>query len=72
MELKSELFYEDNAVNFQKVLKDSISAYGTIPDKLMVDNGGPYANEQLSLICGELGIQLINNKPRDASRQGKA
>ena len=71
MELKSELFYEDNAVNFQKVLKDSIAAYGTIPDKLMVDNGGPYANEQLSLICGELGIQLIHNKPRDAAAKAK-
>ena len=33
-----ELFYNDNAANFQKVLKDAIATYG-IPDKLYVDNG---------------------------------
>ena len=32
----AELFYNDNAANFQKVLKDAISAYG-IPYKLLVD-----------------------------------
>ena len=37
----------------------------------MVDNGGPYAVEQLSSICGELGIQLIHNKPRDAAAKAK-
>jgi transposase InsO family protein len=31
-----ELFYNDNAYNFQKVLKDAIATYG-IPDKLYVD-----------------------------------
>ena len=31
-----ELFYNDNACNFQKVLKDAIATYG-IPDKLYVD-----------------------------------
>ena len=31
-----ELFYNDNATNFQKVLKDAIATYG-IPDKLYVD-----------------------------------
>jgi hypothetical protein len=30
------LFYNDNAYNFQKVLKDAISTYG-LPDKLLVD-----------------------------------
>jgi transposase InsO family protein len=70
MELQSELFYEDNAVNFQKVLKNSIAAYG-VPQKLYVDNGCSYANEQLSLICGELGIALIHTKVRDGASKGK-
>lgn len=70
LELKSELFYEDNAVNFQKVLKNSIAAYG-IPAKLYVDNGCSYANEQLALICGELGISLIHTKVRDGASKGK-
>lgn len=70
MELKSQLFYADNAVNFQKVLKDSIAAYG-IPDKLYVDNGCSYLNEQLELICGELGIVLIHAPVRDGAAKGK-
>ena len=32
------LFYNDNAYNFQKVLKDAVAAHG-IPAKLYVDNG---------------------------------
>ena len=48
-----ELFYNDNAYNFQKVLKDAIATYG-IPDKLYVDNGCSYSNEQLSMICVSL------------------
>lgn len=65
-----ELFYEDSAVNFQKVLKDAITAYN-MPFKLFVDNGAPYSNEQLSLICGELGIVLIHTKVRDGAAKAK-
>lgn len=43
-----------NSYNFQKVLK-AVARYG-IPNKLYLDNGSPYKNEQLSLICGSLGI----------------
>lgn len=66
----SELFYNDSAANFQKVLKDAISTYG-IPSKLLVDNGAPYSNEQLSLICGSLGIALIHTRVRDGASKGK-
>lgn len=66
----AELFYNDNAAGFQKVLKDAVSAYN-LPSKLLVDNGGPYANEQLSLICGSLGIALIHTRPRDGASKGK-
>ena len=63
------LFYNDNAYNFQKVLKNAIAAYG-IPDKLYVDNGCSYSNEQLSMICVSLGILLLHTKIRDGASKG--
>ena len=65
-----QLFYNDNAYNFQKVLKDAIATYG-IPDKLYVDNGCSYSNEQLSMICVSLGILLLHTKIRDGASKGK-
>lgn len=65
-----ELFYNDNAYNFQKVLKSAVAAYG-IPDKLYVDNGCSYANEQLSMICVSLGTLLLHTRVRDGASKGK-
>lgn len=65
-----ELFYNDNSYNFQKVLKDAIATYG-IPDKLYVDNGCSYSNEQLSMICISLGIVLLHTRIRDGASKGK-
>ena len=64
------LVYEDNAYNFQMVLKAAIATYG-IPKKLYVDSGGPYKNAQLSCICAELGIVLIHAPARDGAAKGK-
>ena len=61
MVVGGELFYNDNAPNFQKVFKDAVSTYG-VPTKLYVDNGCSYSNEQLSLICGSLGTVLIHTR----------
>ena len=66
----AEMFYNDNACNFQKVLKNAIATYGCVPSKLLVDNGGPYANEQLSMICVSLGISLIHTRVRDGASKG--
>lgn len=63
-------FFEDNSVNFQKVLKYAVATFG-IPTKLYVDNGSPYKNIQLSLICGQLGIVLIHTPVRDGASKGK-
>lgn len=63
-------FYQDNSVNFQKVFKDAVATYG-IPQKLYVDNGSPYKNVQLSLICGQLGCVLIHTPVRDGASKGK-
>ena len=65
-----ELFYNDNACNFQKVLKDAIATYG-IPDKIYVDNGCSYSNEQLSMICVSIGTVLLHTKIRDGASKGK-
>ena len=64
------LFYNDNAYNFQKVLKQAVATYG-IPVKLYVDNGCSYANEQLSLICGSIGTALLHTRVRDGASKAK-
>lgn len=63
-------FYNDNSYNFQKVLKEAIARYG-IPMKLYLDNGSPYKNEQVSLICGSLGIVELHTPVRDGASKGK-
>ena len=65
-----ELFYNDNAYNFQKVLKQAVATFG-IPDKLYVDNGCSYSNEQLSMICVSIGTLLLHTKIRDGASKGK-
>ena len=65
-----KLFYSDSAANFQSVFKDAVSTYG-IPTKLYTDNGGPYSNEQLSLICGAIGTVLLHTKVRDGASKAK-
>ena len=64
------LTYHDNAIVFQEVLKRAIKIYG-IPKILYVDNGSPYANGQLSLICANMGIHLIHAKPYSPKRQAE-
>lgn len=63
-------FYNDNAINMQKVLKEAMKKYG-IPKKLYVDNGSPYKNEQLSIIMARIGSQLIHAKPYSPTGKGK-
>jgi putative transposase len=66
----SRFFYNDNAYNFQKVLKDAISRYG-ICKKLYLDNGSTYSNKQLTLICGSLGIIKLHTPIRDGASKAK-
>lgn len=61
---------QDNAATFQGTLRMAIASHG-VPEKLFVDNGGPYRNEQLSLICGGLGIVLCHAAVRDGAAKGK-
>ena len=66
----SRFFYNDNAYNFQLVLKDAISRYG-ICRKIYLDNGSTYSNEQLTLICGSIGIVKIHTPVRDGASKAK-
>lgn len=65
-----ELFYNDSAANFQTVFKKAVATYG-IPQKLYTDNGAPYVNEQLPLICGSIGTVLLHTKVRDGASKAK-
>ena len=65
-----EIFYHDNAYNYQKVLKHAISAYG-IPDKIYMDHGGSFENDQLTLILDSLGIVESHAPVRDGAAKGK-
>jgi hypothetical protein len=62
----SDFFYEDTAVNMQKVFKQAVQTYG-VPKRIYVDNGSSYRNEQLSLICATLGVTLIHTQAYDAA-----
>jgi len=64
------IFYNDNAYNFQKVLKEAVATYG-IPFKLYLDNGSSYSNEQLTLICGSIGSVELHTPVRDGASKGK-
>ena len=66
----ARFFYNDNAYNFQLVLKDAIARYG-LCNKLYIDHGSTYANAQLSLICGSLGIVKIYAPVRDGAAKAK-
>lgn len=66
----SRFFYNDNAYNFQLVLKDAISRYG-LCKKLYLDNGSTFSNEQLTLICGSLGIVKLHTPIRDGASKAK-
>jgi transposase InsO family protein len=66
----ARFFYEDNAYNFQQVLKEAIARFG-ICEKLYVDSGSPYKNAQLSKICIALGIVERHTPIRDGAAKGK-
>lgn len=65
-----EFFEHDNANNVQLCFKKAIAKHGK-PIRIYLDNGGSYANQQLDLICAELGIQLIHTKPYHPTSHGK-
>ena len=65
-----QFFLSDNALNFQLVLKQAIKTYG-VPKKIFVDNGTPYKNQQLNLICATIGTVLIHAKAYSPQSKAK-
>ena len=65
-----EIFYNDNAYNYPKVLKQAIATYG-LPDKIYMDHGGSFENDQLTLILDSLGIVESHAPVRDGAAKGK-
>ena len=65
-----QFFLNDNALNFQLVLKQAIKTYG-VPKRIFVDNGTPYKNQQLSLICATIGTILIHAKAYSPQSKAK-
>jgi len=66
----AHLFYNDNALNFQKVFKNAVATH-SIPHKLYLDNGSNYIDKQLALICGSIGTVKIHTPVRDGASKGK-
>lgn len=63
-------YLHDNAINMQLTLKSAIKTYG-VPKLLYMDNGGPYVNQQLKIICARLGIICKNTRAYDPQSKGK-
>ena len=51
-------------------LKQAICRRG-LPRKLYVDNGGPFVNQHLKIVCANLGIRLVHSKPGKPWSRGK-
>ena len=66
----SKAVMADNATTFQSTLKHAVALFG-LPEKLYVDNGGAYKNDQLNIICGQLGVVLLHAPVRDGAAKGK-
>lgn len=58
----AEFFFNDNAVNFQKVWKSAVLRYGR-SKVLILDNGSSYKNKSTNEIEAKLGTKLIYNPP---------
>lgn len=64
------LSYKDDSVAVQLALKQAIATYGK-PRQLYADNGKPYVNKQLALICAELGIGIRHAQIYHGNQKGK-
>lgn len=66
----AKFYFEDNAINFQLTFKEALKKYG-IPKRIFLDNGKTYKNEQLGIICANVGMALIYTKPYSPESKAK-
>lgn len=65
-----DVFFNDNYANYMSVLKQAVKRYGK-PKLLNVDNGTPYKNGQIELLCARLGIVLHHCAPYSPEQKSK-
>ena len=65
----ADIYFEDNALNVQQTLKKSIQTFG-LPNRIYCDNGKPYKNKQLNVICANLGIGINHAAPYHGNQKG--
>ena len=70
MVVAAKLFFQDNSIHLQELLKKAVATYG-IPNKFYTDSGAPYINQQFSLICGNIGTVLLHAPVKDGASKGK-
>ena len=70
MILHAQFYLKDNAINMQDSFRQAIAKFG-VPKMIFCDNGGPYNNLQLQLICASLGIVIAHSRPNVAKSRGK-
>lgn len=66
----AKFYFEDNAINFQNTFKEALKKYG-VPKRIFLDNGKTYKNEQLGIICANVGMALIYTKPYSPESKAK-
>jgi len=64
------IFFNDNSVNFQSLLKKAVATYG-IANKIYCDRGGTYINNQIEFICASIGSILLHTPVQDGAAKGK-
>lgn len=65
-----DIFTNDNFVNLMKVMKSAISKYGK-PKLFNFDNGSPYKNKQMTLLCARIGSTLNYCAPYTPTSKSK-
>jgi len=62
MAVGAQIFFNDNAINFQSLLESTVASYG-IPNKIYCDSGSPYINHQTEFICDSICVvaNVINS-----------
>ena len=65
-----KIFENDNFVNLMSVIKSAIRKYGK-PKYFNFDNGGPYKNEQMSLLAARIGSVIRYCEPYSPESKSK-
>ena len=67
--LHAQFYLNDNAANMQDSFRQAVAKFG-VPKRIFVDNGKPFDNLQLRLICASLGTVLIHARPYSPKSKG--